>query len=408
MQRIVIAGIQSAFLLLIDFLAYGIVKDAVQYASPAIQSQVNIIFWGISALIVGIVFAYHLIRFRRRTKTSLLTIIFTQFMSKLFLLVFGLIDSLRQAALWSYNAFASNELAIGPSAEIAQAGLWFALLPIAAISYGIIRGAHHYQLRKEKVMLPQLPKAFDGLKIVQISDIHSGSFWDKEAVEKGIDMIMEEKPDLIFFTGDLVNNRANEIEPYMDIFSRLEAPLGVYSILGNHDYGDYVYWSSLEAKQVNLNRLIENHRKMGWDLLLNEHRILEKDGQQIAVLGIENWSAKGNFPKYGKMEKAYPGLSQVPVKLLLSHDPSHWRGQVLNQYQDIDITFSGHTHGMQFGVEGGGFKWSPVQYMYPEWGGLYKEGDQYLYVNRGFGYLGFPGRIGMRPEITLIELRRGE
>jgi predicted MPP superfamily phosphohydrolase len=242
------------------------------------------------------------------------------------------------------------------------------------------------------------------LKIVHISDVHSGSFTDKAAVEKGIQMIMAQKPDLILFTGDLVNDTADEMADYMDTFGRLQAPMGVYSTLGNHDYGDYFRWPDPQSKVDNLKKLKEIHGQLGWRLLMNEHVALEKDGQQIALLGIENWSAKGNFPKYGKMDKAYPGAEKFPFKILMSHDPSHWDGQVRTTYPDIDLMLSGHTHGMQFGVEIPGFKWSPVQFMYRQWAGLYENEGQKLYVNRGFGFIGYPGRVGILPEITVLEL----
>ncbi len=217
-------------------------------------------------------------------------------------------------------------------------------------------------------------------------------------------MIIKQKPDLILFTGDLVNDRADEMKDYMDVFGRLNAPMGVYSSLGNHDYGDYVAWPSKEAKIENLERLKQVHAHLGWRLLMNEHVLLEKSGQQIAVLGIENWGAKGRFPKYGKMSEAYPGTENIPFKILLSHDPSHWDAEVKVKYPDIDLMLAGHTHGMQFGLENPYFKWSPVQWMYKQWAGLYEEGKQKLYVNRGYGFIGYPGRVGILPEITLIEL----
>jgi predicted MPP superfamily phosphohydrolase len=224
------------------------------------------------------------------------------------------------------------------------------------------------------------------------------------AVEKGVRKLMEQEPDLVFFTGDLVNNVATEMDGFIDIFSNIKAPLGVYSILGNHDYGDYVKWPSKDAKEANLNRLKQIHGEMGWRLLLNEHVTIEKDGETIALIGIENWGAKGNFSRYGDLQKAYDGAAAHPFKILLSHDPSHWEAQVCKDYKDIDLMFSGHTHGMQFGVEIPGFRWSPVQYMYKHWAGVYRNNKQKLYVNRGFGFLGYPGRVGILPEITLIEL----
>jgi predicted MPP superfamily phosphohydrolase len=217
-------------------------------------------------------------------------------------------------------------------------------------------------------------------------------------------MLMKEKPEVIFFTGDLVNNETKEVKDYFDTFNKLRAPLGVFSITGNHDYGDYKHWETKESKQQNFKDLIEAHRLLGYDLLLNEHRFIEMGGDKLAIIGIENWGTR--FQKYGKMDIAHAGTDEAAVKLLLSHDPTHWDAQVRPMYKDIDATFAGHTHGFQFGVEIPGFRWSPVQYVYNQWGGLYQEGDQYLYVNRGFGYLGYPGRVGMPPELTVFELKR--
>jgi uncharacterized protein len=240
--------------------------------------------------------------------------------------------------------------------------------------------------------------------VVHISDIHSGSFTDKEAVIRGVQKIMQQKPDLILFTGDLVNNVADEMDDYIDVFNKLNAPLGVYSTLGNHDYGDYVQWKSVEEKKANLEKLKQVHTAMGWRLLMNEHVVLERGTDKIAVVGIENWSSKARFPKYGDMRSAYRGAESHPFKILLSHDPSHWDEEVRKDYQDIDLMLAGHTHGMQFGVDLPGFKWSPVQYVYRQWAGLYEKDNQKLYVNRGFGFIGYPGRVGILPEITLLEL----
>ncbi|HEY6505290.1 MAG TPA: metallophosphoesterase, partial [Chitinophagaceae bacterium] len=213
-----------------------------------------------------------------------------------------------------------------------------------------------------------------------------------------------EKPDLILFTGDLVNNTANEMDEYMDIFNKLNAPLGVYSTLGNHDYGDYVNWNSKEEKTANLERLKQVHADLGWRLLMNEHVVLEKGEDKIAVIGVENWSAKARFPKYGDLKKAHDGAASYPFKILMSHDPSHWDAEVRQYYKDIDLMLAGHTHGMQFGVEIPGFKWSPVQYVYRQWAGLHEDGPQKLYVNRGYGFIGYPGRVGILPEITVFVL----
>ena len=221
----------------------------------------------------------------------------------------------------------------------------------------------------------------------------------------GVEMMMNEKPDLIFFTGDLVNNEASEVKEYLDVFNKLRAPRGVFSVTGNHDYGDYKSWASPEVKQQNFNDLIEAHRLLGFNLLKNSNQFIEEGGDKLAIIGIENWGA-GRFSRYGKLDEAYKGTDEAAVKLLLSHDPSHWDAEVRKNYKDIDISFAGHTHGFQFGIELGNFKWSPSQYAYKQWAGLYTEGNQHLYVNRGFGYLGYPGRIGMPPELTIMELKR--
>jgi uncharacterized protein len=248
-----------------------------------------------------------------------------------------------------------------------------------------------------KLGYANLPASFRGLKIVQLSDIHCGSFNNKQAVIKGVQKVMKEKPDLILFTGDLVNNKADEMDDYMDVFDKLKAPLGIYAVLGNHDYGDYVTWDLDADKKANLEKLKCVYRQLGWRLLMNEHAVLERGADKIAVLGVENWSAKARFPKYGDLQKAYTGSESIPFKILMSHDPSHWKAEVLTTYPDIDLMLSGHTHGMQFGLEIPGIKWSPVQYVYKEWAGLYQHEErpaQKLYVNRGFGFLGYPGRAG--------------
>jgi hypothetical protein len=264
---------------------------------------------------------------------------------------------------------------------------------------------YNYLVRNVKVPIPNLPDDLAKLKIVQISDIHSGSFTDKNAVLKGIQKINALQPDIIFFTGDLVNNVATEMHDYIDVFSQLKAPLGVFSTLGNHDYGDYAEWDSKEAKQQNLQDLKNTHTKLGWHLMLNENKILKIGNTELAIIGVENISGSKGFHTYGSLPIAYAGTENVAHKILLSHDPSHWNTEVKNKYNDIQLTLSGHTHGMQFGIEiPGWIKWSPVKYIYAQWAGLYKENDCYIHVNRGFGFLGYPGRIGILPEITHLQL----
>jgi predicted MPP superfamily phosphohydrolase len=335
------------------------------------------------------------------------------FVGKLLILAIMLIDDIRRILLWVLFKIApatkTSVIATGDgisrSTFLKTLALIMGGVSISGFLYGITN-RYNYQVKRVKISFRNLPNAFKGMKIVQISDIHSGSFDHHEAVLRGVEKVIEEKPDIIFFTGDLVNNKAEEVKPYMDIFSKVKAPMGVYSTLGNHDYGDYVQWPSAEAKKANLDALKQAHGLLGWNLMLNEHVVLERGSDKIAVIGVENWSAKANFPKYGDMSKAYAGLEEknIPFKILLSHDPSHFDAQITPMYKDVDLTLSGHTHGMQFGIEIPGIKWSPIKYMYSKWAGLYQVGTQYLYVNRGYGFLGYPGRLGILPEITVIEL----
>jgi hypothetical protein len=335
---------------------------------------------------------------------------------KILVLAVMLVDDLRRFVLWLIGLFQTGGTNPEPLTEdtkgegitrsvfLTRLALALGGAALVGFVYGITN-RYNYHIRRVKLRFANLPASFRGLKIVQISDIHSGSFDSHEAVRKGVDKVLAEKPDIIFFTGDLVNNKADEIEPYMDIFSRLKAPLGVYSTLGNHDYGDYIPWPSKAEKEANLELLKQHHAALGWKLMMNEHDVISREDGSIAIIGIENWSAKPQFPKYGNMAAAYANIpADASLKILLSHDPSHWDAEVIPKYPDVDLTLSGHTHGMQFGVEIPGFKWSPVKYVYKNWAGLYQQGRQYLYVNRGYGFLGYPGRLGILPEITVITL----
>jgi len=284
-----------------------------------------------------------------------------------------------------------------------QMSFFVAAIPVVSVLYGVTKGKFKYRVIHEKIRFKNLPESFRGLKIVQISDMHLGSFRRKyEQIAKAVEMINEQEPDLIFFTGDLVNNFAEETDGWAPVLAKMKAKYGKYSVLGNHDYGDYSEWESPAAKEKNLTAIKNFHKKIGFRLLLNESETLTIDGEEIALVGVENWG-KPPFPQHGDLNKALANVAPEQFKMLLSHDPSHWDEEVLTG-TDIDITFAGHTHGMQFGIERAGIKWSPIQYKYPRWGGLYNEKEQYLYVNRGLGYHGFSGRIGMPPEITVVEL----
>ncbi len=289
---------------------------------------------------------------------------------------------------------------------ISKLALGIAAIPLASIIYGIYRGKYNYKVLKYTLSFEDLPEAFDGYKLTQISDIHSGSFDNMDKVKYAVDLINEQESDVILFTGDIVNNKAEELRPYTDVFGKLKAKDGLFSVLGNHDYGDYVHWESEDAKRANLEDLKKIQKDIGFQLLLNESKYLEKDGERIALVGVENWGA-GGFKTAGDLKKASELINKDDFKILMSHDPSHWEKKVIQDAYHYHLTLSGHTHGMQFGIEiPGWFKWSPVKWRYKYWAGIYQEAGQYINVNRGFGYLAFPGRVGIWPEITVIELKK--
>ena len=421
MGRLPLLLFLSVFLLAFDFYCFKAILSVFKNWKPSTKKWFKIIWWGYTALLVIGVFASIYAPLFLTLRSIILVAFFLTVACKLVMLPFLLIDDLRRGLIKlsrirretnedkAGHTVADSSVVgepISRSSFIIKAGLITAAIPLTSLTWGITSGAYDYQIRRRKLVLPNLPQALDGMTLAQITDVHSGSFYNKRAVLGGVEMLLAEKPDLIFFTGDLVNNIASEMKDYQDIFSKVKAPLGVYSVLGNHDYGDYYYGREPSpAKAKNLQDVIKTHQLMGWDLLMNENRRLKIDGEEIGILGIENWGM-GRFPKYGRMEEAVKNTDDLPVKLLLSHDPSHWRGQVLEKYPQIDAMFSGHTHGMQFGVRLDDFQWSPVQYIYKEWAGLYQEQNQQLYVNVGYGFLGYPGRVGILPEITIFELKR--
>lgn len=402
-------------LVAIDWYVWQGLRLAIRNFTPLTQRWIGGVYWSFTTLTLLSYVGMQLLPpdyFGRNIRTFIFAFIAIPYLSKLLAVAILLIDEVRRFFQWIVSLFypsaavpsvETGEPSIPRSEFLAKTAMVAGAGLMGTFAFGILSGAHDYRIRRVRVSLKNLPKAFDGIKIAQLSDIHTGSFFNKIAVKGGVEMLMNEKPDIAFFTGDLVNDRASEVKDYINIFDKVKAPLGVHSTLGNHDYGDYFKWQSQLAKDRNLTDLKKAHALMGWNLMLDEHRGIKVDGEEIGLIGIQNWGA-GNFAKYGNLEKAYQGTDQYPVKMLLSHDPSHWEEQVLPGYKDIDIAFAGHTHGMQFGVEIGNFKWSPVQYRYKQWGGLYEKNDQYLYVNRGFGYLGYPGRVGILPEITILEL----
>jgi predicted MPP superfamily phosphohydrolase len=397
-------------LLAIDFYSFQAVRLVAQNWSPTTKNIAYGLFWSLTAFTIFYLLAHSwgwADGWSKNMETYSRTFVFIIYISKLLIVPLLLIDDLRRLftfAVQKYNGETNYD--ISRSKFLGRMGVILGAIPFFTLTYGIVRNPYRYRVFQQSIGIKGLSPKLVGLKIVQISDIHSGSFTFKEPVRNAIEMINAQKADLVFFTGDLVNDHAEEMTDFMDVFDKIEAKYGVYSVLGNHDYGDYHRWDSDEAKEANLDKLKGIHKTLGWNLLLNEHRILEINDEKIAVIGVENYSALPQFPKKGRLADAHQGSDGVNVKLLLSHDPSHWDFQIVPEFKDINVTFSGHTHGFQFGIEiPGWIKWSPARLMYKQWAGLYQQGEQFLYVNRGLGFLGYPGRVGILPEVTVIELQ---
>jgi len=410
-------------MLLVDLYVFVAIKTVSQNASPKTRAVIFTVFWTISIISMVFIALLPYVNYnswQRPFRTYLFAVVIGLFLAKVIAVLFFLLDDIRRGLQWlSSKLFFRNtevetiaENGITRSTFMSWLGLGLGTTLFGSLIYGF-SNQYNYKIKNIDLAFDNLPKGFKGLKVVHISDIHSGSFMNKEAVKKGVDMINQQGADMILFTGDLVNDKATEMAEYVDIFSQLKAPMGVYSTFGNHDYGDYVAWSDkglklkegelftpLQAK--NLEDLKAIHGKMGWRLLWDEHVAIERGGDKIALMGVQNISGKIRFHSYGNMAKAHAGSEKYPFKILMSHDPSHWDKEVRSQYPDVDLMLSGHTHGMQFGIDLPWFKWSPVSFVYKQWDGLYEEQKQKLYVNPGFGFIGYPGRVGIMPEITVI------
>jgi len=418
MKSLFIRGSILAVVILMDLYVFQAIKIMVDHRSIMLQRFVYMLFWGITVFSVVILIMTFFVDFHvwpkvfRQYTVGILGAIY---LSKIVILPFLLIDDVIRGITWIFSFF-SKEKATDAGIPISSGkgisrirflsylGVFLAAIPFFSMIYGMFYGKYRYTTKKVNLNFPDLPEAFKGIKIVQFSDFHIGSFMDQGHVKKAIDLINAQGADLVFFTGDLVNDLASEVDEFKELLKQIHAPMGIYSILGNHDYGDYYQWENFEQKRANLEKLKKHHQDMGWRLLLNEHVEIVIQDQKISLIGVENWSAVGHFPKYGNLAKAMEGVKNEHFKILLSHDPSHWDAQVIADFPGIHLTLAGHTHGMQFGVEIPGFKWSPVQYVYPKWAGLYSNENQHLYVNRGLGFIGYPGRVGILPEITVFEL----
>jgi predicted MPP superfamily phosphohydrolase len=424
-HKLRVAIIMVLFILLTDAYAWQGIKTLFRNRNKSVSKLFTISYWSVTAILLLsylAIFLFKPLETNTHYRVYVSASIFILYLSKFLLCIFMLVDDIRRVFLWAKQKYINpapakqtpphhedieqNNTKLTRSQFIATTGTIAASLPLVMLTKGVFKGAYDYRIHRVPLYLKNLPASFEGVKLIQLSDIHTGSLLDEDAVKKGVDMVIAEKPDLLFFTGDLVNNQTKEAYQYAQMFRDIKAPMGVFSTLGNHDYGDYIKWDSPAEKQKNLDNMVKVHADMGWNLLRNENVTISKGGNSIGIVGVENWGSTGRFQRFGDIDKAKKGLENQPIKLLLSHDPSHFDNIVSVNHKDIDVTFSGHTHGMQFGVELGKFKWSPAQYLYPRWAGLYEVDGTRLYVNRGFGFLGYPGRVGILPEITVFELRR--
>ncbi|MFI5134707.1 MAG: metallophosphoesterase [Chitinophagales bacterium] len=415
MSRLIPLLIATAILLLIDVYAFQAIRTVTHQSSATWKRSVTIVYWMITALSIGFIWYIAFFDFYSLPKwirVYMLSALFVFYIPKIILNVFLLTDDTIRLGRWIASLFSqsksvgANSKGISRSQFLSQAGLLVSGFLLFQFIYGIVRTGTNYQVRNVKLPIKNLPDAFNGYKIVQVSDIHSGSFTSSHPLSEAVKLVNDQNADVIFFTGDLVNNISDEALDYIDVLKEMKSKNGVFSIFGNHDYGDYYSWPSKEAKEENLKQLEDIETQLGWTLLRNKNILLGDEGNQLAIIGVDNWSTLAHFPRYGDLKKAVEGTENAKAKLLLSHDPTHWNGQVTKEFKDIAATFSGHTHGFQFGFEIPGLRWSPAKYVYPQWAGLYQNNGQSLYVNRGIGFLGYNGRVGISPEITVFELSK--
>lgn len=372
------------------------------------NNYLRIAYWVITIL-VYLFFIYEVLNFKRtdrdNSRVQIVASVFLIFLlPKLLIIFFLLLEDLGRGINFIVQSFGTGENHLPDRRKfLSIAGLGTAAILSGLFLDGIIFGKYRHTVRKVKLKITGLPNAFKGYRIIQISDVHSGSFLHPEKLLKAIAMINEQKADLILFTGDMVNNYATEFEPFVEMFKSIKSHDGKFSVLGNHDYGDYGEWKSAQEKADNIPSLIQLQKEAGFEMLRNEHRIIEKNGEKLYLIGVENWGEKP-FPQYGDLDKASQGIPTEAAKILMSHDPTHFDYIVKNHPSNVQLTLSGHTHGMQFGLDLKNIRWSPAQFRYKKWADLYESNGKYLYVNRGFGVIGYPGRVGIDPEITLFEL----
>ncbi|MFV8356820.1 metallophosphoesterase [Flavobacterium sp. XS1P32] len=398
-----------SILLVIELYTFQVLKTL-------IKSKLVLISIELVSILVLVYIVYALMQFDRsvgQTQQTMFTmgLLLIVYVPKLILTFILMGEDIFRVGAGAVNYFVdydnSTDFLKSRRKFVSQIGLGIAAVPFLSLIYGITVGKYNYKVIKQRIFFPDLPEAFDGFTITQISDLHSGSFDNPEKIKYAIDLVNEQNSDLMLFTGDIVNTDAKEMHPWIEAFNGIKKhEYGKYSVLGNHDYGEYVTWPSEVAKENNFKAIKDLYGQIGFKLMLNEHTFIEKGTEKIALVGVENWG--NNFKKAGDINKASEGLSQKDFKILMSHDPSHWEHEVKDHDKNFHLTLSGHTHGMQFGIEiPGYFKWSLAQYVYKQWAGLYENMGRYVYVNRGFGFHAYPGRVGIMPEITVIELKKG-
>ncbi len=392
----------TAIFLILEIYVYQAFKTLV--SSPVAR----ISYWAVTLILYGFLF-YEISTFHRSDrdhhKVQIIATIFIAFLiPKILVGFFLLLDDIFRLINFGYLHFSTSYSHYPERRKfLSIAGLGIGGILSALVLDGVIFGKYRQTVRNVKIKIAGLPKNFKGYKVLQISDVHSGSFFHPEKLEKAIELINKQNADLVLFTGDMVNNLAEEFKPFVPLFSKITSKDGKFSVLGNHDYGDYAEWNSPEEKAQNIPNLIEFQKQAGFKMLRNEHIIIEKTGEKLYILGVENWGEKP-FPQYGDLNKAAEGVPAEAAKILMSHDPTHFDRIVKSHPSNVQLTLSGHTHGMQFGIDLKNLRWSPVQYRYPKWADLYESEGKYLYVNRGFGVIGYPGRVGVLPEITVFEL----
>jgi len=407
--------ISTIIILAVDLYYYRALKKFIEKLKPLFQKLIKISYWIYT--LATIIFMFFVASFftskqvpPKFARIYMVGIILIILVSKIIGSTFILFHDFKSLFLFTKHKVSKSKKAYSPSRRhfLKRTAIVASAIPFGTLMFGVLKSAFDFKVRKKALKISNLPHSFEGLRIIQISDIHLGSFLSDEPIKKAVDIINQQKPDIVFFTGDLVNEIAEEALPFIDSLKMIEAPMGKFSILGNHDYGDYFYsQDDIEGKKKNYNLMNRIHKELSWKLLRNENFVLEINNDRLAILGVENWGHELRFPKLGDINLAKKGLNPEDIKLLLSHDSSHWDAKILPNHPDIAITFSGHTHGMQFGIEIPGFKWSPSKYLYKQWAGLYQKNNQQLYVNRGLGFIGYPGRVGILPEISVFTLHKG-